>query len=153
MIWFCKWIISNCRICYTINSLLYLPPTHACNANSNYFLPSLWQFSWCSRNLHITEVISWLETIIKPFFCIFQDLQWQPACCHHHFLSMNNSLENHDKQEYDLSLQMNHLQISGASRKLLQGWEEIFRSIITRMGKRQVPKVVNGTTVNAVGDD
>ena len=33
-----------------------------------------------------------------------------------------------------------------------QGWEERVRSIITHVGSKQVPKVVNGITIPEIGD-
>ena len=48
---------------------------------------------------------------------------------------------------------LRYIHISGASRKLPQRWEERVRSIIARVGSRQVPKVVNGITIPAIGDD
>ena len=48
---------------------------------------------------------------------------------------------------------LHYIIIYGASRKLSQGWEERVWIIITCVGMRHVPKVVNGTTINAIGDD
>ena len=44
------------------------------------------------------------------------------------------------KTRYNLS----YIQISGASKTFPQGWEERVRSIITCVGRKHVPKVVNG---------
>ena len=48
---------------------------------------------------------------------------------------------------------LRYIQISGVSKKLPQGWEERVQSIITRLDRRQVQKVVNGIAVPAIGDD
>ena len=47
---------------------------------------------------------------------------------------------------------LRYIRIFGASIELPQGWEERVRSIITHVGIRQVPKVVNGITISAIGN-
>ena len=48
---------------------------------------------------------------------------------------------------------LRYILISGASRKLPQGWEERVIRIITRVGRRPVQKVVNGIKNPTIGDD
>ena len=47
---------------------------------------------------------------------------------------------------------LHYIRISGASRNFPQGWEERVRSIITRVGRSQVPKVFNSITIMEIGD-
>ena len=48
---------------------------------------------------------------------------------------------------------LHYIRISGASGKLPQRWEERVQSIITRVGRMQVSKVVNDITIPEIGDD
>ena len=48
---------------------------------------------------------------------------------------------------------LRYIRISVASIKLSQEWEERVRSIITGVGRRQVPTFVNGIKITAIGDD
>ena len=48
---------------------------------------------------------------------------------------------------------LHYIRLSGASRKLPKGWEGMVAAIITRVGRRQLTRVVEGLHIPAIEDD
>ena len=48
---------------------------------------------------------------------------------------------------------LRHVRLSGASRKLPRGWEGMVAAIITRVGRRQLARVVEGLHIPTIEDD